>query len=472
MLTFLKSAVDDASADQRRKIAAIYILLLTASAVVWAWALIALAGRPTLLGTAFLAYVLGLRHAVDADHIATIDNVVRKLMQEGKRPYSVGLFFSLGHSLSIALAVAAIAATAFALQGRFAEFKEVGSIIGTGASAFFLLTIAAINLVILRGVWRSFLRARRGEPVEEQELNLLLSGRGLLSRIFRPLFRMVSRSWQMFPVGFLFGLGFDTATEISLFAVAASQASGGMTLGTIMIFPALFTAGMTLVDTSDSVLMVGAYGWAFLNPIRKIWYNLTITAMSVTVALVIGGIEALGLIAGKLGLEGGFWDVIGDLNSGLAGFGYLVVGIFLAELADLVSAVPLATPRPADCGARLDDHTPDHLRLHHLQARGRSGHRAAPRRAPCRRHRTSRRRHRGQRAAAALPRQLQSRAERGDALQRLVDLRVRRPRCGRRRSADRRRASPRRRRRRHPAVARSARHPQARPDCPRSPHRL
>jgi nickel/cobalt transporter (NiCoT) family protein len=333
VLNFLKSAVDDASANQRAKISAIYIVLLAATALVWIWALIVLAGRPTLLGTAFLAYVLGLRHAVDADHIATIDNVVRKLMQEGKRPYSVGLFFSLGHSLSIALAVAAIAAAAFALQGRFAEFKEVGSIIGTGASAFFLLTIAAINLVILRGVWKSFLRARRGEPVEEQELDLLLSGRGLLARIFRPLFRMVSHSWQMFPIGFLFGLGFDTATEISLFAVAASQASGGMTLGTIMIFPALFTAGMTLVDTSDSVLMVGAYGWAFLNPIRKIWYNLTITAISVVVALLIGGIEALGLIAGKLGLEGRFWNFIGDLNSGLAGFGYLVVGIFIASWA-------------------------------------------------------------------------------------------------------------------------------------------
>ena len=171
---------------------------------------------------------------------------------------------------------------------------------------------------------------------------MLLSGRGLLARIFRPLFRMVSRSWQMFPVGFLFGLGFDTATEISLFTVAASQASGGMSFGTVMIFPALFTAGMTLVDTTDSVLMVGAYGWAFLNPIRKIWYNLTITAISVVVALLIGGIEALGLIAGKLGLEGTFWDFIGDLNSGLANFGYLVVGIFIAQLGDLVSDLSLA----------------------------------------------------------------------------------------------------------------------------------
>ena len=333
MLSFLKTAVDDASANQRAKIVALYAFLLTASAAIWTWALIALADRPTLLGTAFLAYVLGLRHAVDADHIATIDNVVRKLMQEGKRPYAVGLFFSLGHSLSIAVAVAAIAGAAFALQGRFAEFKSIGSVIGTGASAFFLLAIAVINLVILRGVWQSFRKARRGEPVADQELNALLAGRGLLARIFRPLFRMVSRSWQMFPVGFLFGLGFDTATEISLFAVAASQASGGMTIGTIMIFPALFTAGMTLIDTTDSVLMVGAYGWAFLNPIRKIWYNLTITAVSVLVALLIGGIEALGLIADKLGLEGRFWSMIGGLNGGLANFGYLVVGIFIVSWA-------------------------------------------------------------------------------------------------------------------------------------------
>ncbi|HKM88648.1 MAG TPA: HoxN/HupN/NixA family nickel/cobalt transporter [Xanthobacteraceae bacterium] len=329
----MKTAVDDASADQRAKIGAIYVLLLAANALVWTWALIALTGRPTLIGTALLAYVLGLRHAVDADHIASIDNVVRKLMQEGKRPFSVGLFFSLGHSLAIALAVAAIAVAAFALEGRFQQFKSIGSVIGTGASAFFLLAIAGINLVILRGVWRSFRRARSGEPVAEQELNLLLSGRGFLARIFRPLFRMVSRSWQMFPIGFLFGLGFDTATEISLFTVAASQASGGMTFSTIMIFPALFTAGMTLLDTTDSVLMVGAYGWAFLNPIRKIWYNLTVTAVSVVVALLIGGIEALGLIADQLGLEGVFWNMIGNLNTGVANFGYLVVGIFLASWA-------------------------------------------------------------------------------------------------------------------------------------------
>jgi len=323
--------VDDGSANQRAKIVAIYVLLFGANAVVWTWAVIALSGRPTLLGTAVLAYVLGLRHAVDADHIAAIDNVVRKLMQEGKRPVSVGLFFSLGHSLVVILVVAAIAATAFALQGRFEHFKSIGGVIGTGVSAFFLLAVALINLIILREVWRSFRRARRGEAVLDHELDRLLSGRGFLARIFRPLFRMVSRSWQMFPIGFLFGLGFDTATEVTLFTVAASQASGGLTFTTVMIFPALFTAGMTLVDTTDSVLMVGAYGWAFLNPIRKIWYNLTITAVSVLVAVMIGGIEALGLISDQLGLAGGFWDTIGRMNDGLANFGYLVIGVFIGS---------------------------------------------------------------------------------------------------------------------------------------------
>lgn len=333
MLTFLRKTVDDASADRRAKIGALYVLLLAGNAVVWAWAVIALADRPTLLGTAVLAYVLGLRHAVDADHIAAIDNVVRKLMQEGKQPVSAGFFFSLGHSLVITIAVAAIATAAFALRSHFHEVKVIGSIIGTGASAFFLLAVAVVNLVVLRGVWASFRRARRGEPVAEQELNLLLSGRGFLARIFRPLFRLVSRSWQMFLIGFLFGLGFDTATEISLFTVAASQASGGMNFTTIMLFPALFAAGMTLLDTTDSVLMVGAYGWAFLNPLRKIWYNLTITTISVVVALLIGGVEALSLIATKLGLEGRFWNMIGDLSGGIANFGYLVVGVFIASWA-------------------------------------------------------------------------------------------------------------------------------------------
>lgn len=333
MLMYLKFAIDDGSAVSRARITALYAFLLAFNVLAVTWAIVAFSDRPTLLGTALLAYVLGLRHAVDADHIATIDNVVRKLMQEGKHPLAVGLFFSLGHSLSIVLAVAAIAAAAFALQGQFQQFKSIGSIIGTGASAFFLLTVGAINLVILRSVWQNFQRARHGNDGGSEEIDLLLSGTGFMSRILRPLFRMVTASWQMLAVGLLFGLGFDTATEISLFTVAGGQATGGLSFGNVMIFPALFTAGMTLVDTTDSVLMVGAYGWAFLNPLRKLWYNLTITAISVVVALLIGGIEALGLVGNKFQLEGAFWVAVSDVSESLSNFGYLVVGLFLTSCA-------------------------------------------------------------------------------------------------------------------------------------------
>jgi len=194
MKAVLHNILNDASADQRAKVTGIYALLGVVNAAIWIWAIISLADRPALLGTAFLAYVLGLRHAVDPDHIAAIDNVVRKLMQEGKRPHAAGLFFALGHSLAVGVAAAAIAATAAAIETRFGSFKSIGAVVSTAVSAFFLLAIALTNLVILRGVWRSFKKARRGEPVLEDELNMLLSGRGFLARLFRPLFRMVTRS--------------------------------------------------------------------------------------------------------------------------------------------------------------------------------------------------------------------------------------------------------------------------------------
>ena len=322
---------DDQPLQVRAKASGVYALLIAANGAAWMWAWVAFADRPALLGTAFLAYMFGLRHAFDADHIAAIDNVVRKLMQEGKAPYSVGFFFSLGHSTIVVLASVAIAATAAAMQGRLAAFHDIGGILGTAISAFFLLAIGLANLVILRGVWSAFTRARRGERVVDEELDALLAGRGLIARIFRPLFQVVSRSWHMYPIGFLFGLGFDTATEIGLLGISAAQAAEGMSFWTILVFPALFTAGMSLMDTTDSVLMTRAYGWAFVNPIRKLWYNLTITAASVIVALFIGGIEALGLIADELGLEGGFWSAIGRLNDNLTNFGFVVVGIFIAS---------------------------------------------------------------------------------------------------------------------------------------------
>lgn len=311
------------------KIVTTMVLLGAANALAWGWAFTLFHSRPALLGTALLAWVFGLRHAVDADHIAAIDNVVRKLMQEGKRPVSTGLFFSLGHSTVVVIASVLIAATAAIFQYDLEAFKAIGGVIGTSVSATFLLIIALANLVILRGVWKAFQGARAGRAVHEESLDLLLSGRGFLARIFRPLFAMVRKSWHMYPLGFLFGLGFDTATEVGLLGISANQAAQGMSSWDILVFPALFAAGMVLIDTIDSTVMVGAYGWAFVHPIRKLWYNLTITAASVLVAVLIGGIEALGLLGDKLGLEGWFWSGVGALNENLSNFGFAVVGVFV-----------------------------------------------------------------------------------------------------------------------------------------------
>ncbi len=333
--SFLRTLFGDA--ETRTRLLVIYGGLVAFNVIAWAWAFAAFSHQPVLIGTAFLAYVFGLRHAFDADHIAAIDNVVRKLIQEQKKPLMVGLFFSLGHSSIVIIASAVIAASAAALQGQLDRFHEIGGVVGTVVSAFFLLAIGIANLIVLRSIWGAFARAKRGENILDDDLDAMLTNRGLLARIFRRVFGVVRQSWHMYPVGFLFGLGFDTATEIGLLGISATQAASGMSFWSIMVFPALFTAGMALVDTTDSVAMVGAYGWAFVNPIRKLWYNLTITAASVAVALFIGGVEALGLISDQLSLSGGVWDVIGSLNGNLTNFGYAVVGVFL--LSWLVSSV-------------------------------------------------------------------------------------------------------------------------------------
>jgi nickel/cobalt transporter (NiCoT) family protein len=324
----LPNPFDDGPFHGTTKMAMTGGVLLISNLAAWGWAWIAFGNRPALLGIALLAYVFGLRHAFDADHIGAIDNVVRKLMQQGKAPYAVGFFFSLGHSTIVVLASIVIAATATALQGTLATFHTIGGTIGTVISALFLLIIGVANLFILRGVWAAFIRVRGGEV---EALDALLAGRGLLARLFRPIFRAVSRSWHMYPIGILFGLGFDTATEIGLLGISATQAAQGMSFWTILVFPALFTAGMSLLDTTDSIVMTRAYGWAFVDPVRKLWYNLTITAASVAVAIFIGGVEALGLIGDRLGFEGAFWSFVGNLNDNLSALGYAVVGIFVAS---------------------------------------------------------------------------------------------------------------------------------------------
>ena len=337
MRTLIRRSFDDRAGDLRGKLAGLYTLLILANVGVWVWALYIFRDHPVLLGTALLAYGFGLRHAVDADHIAAIDNVTRKLMQEGRRPIAVGFWFSLGHSTVVVLAALAIAVTATELSGHFESWKSVGGVVSTLVSTFFLFTIAAMNIVILVGVWRTYRHVRAGGAFHDEDFDLLLNSRGLLARLFRPLFRLVSKSWHMLPIGFLFGLGFDTATEIALLGLSATQAGQGMSIWSIMIFPALFAAGMSLVDTTDGVLMLGAYNWAFVKPMRKLYYNMVITAVSVVVAVLIGGIEGLGLIGGQLGLQGWFWDGIGSLNDNFNGLGFAIIGVFiLAWAASLI----------------------------------------------------------------------------------------------------------------------------------------
>jgi high-affinity nickel-transport protein len=328
MIFKLAHVFSDSDAQVRGKLLGIYGVLIATNILAWVWAVVALRGYPVLLGTAMLAYSFGLRHAVDADHIAAIDNATRKLMQEKKRPVSLGLFFSLGHSTVIVLASAAIAAAASAMTGRFAQWKAVGSVISTSVSALFLFALAAMNLVILVSIYRSWRKIKSGGAYRDDDFDMLLADRGFLARIFRPLFRTVTRSWHMFPLGFLFGLGFDTATEIGLLGISATQASKGLSVWSIMVFPTLFSAGMTLVDTLDGHLMLGAYGWAYLKPIRKIYYNMTMTLVSVIVAVIIGSIEVLGLIADQLEMHGAIWEAIRALNHSFGIMGYFIIGIF------------------------------------------------------------------------------------------------------------------------------------------------
>ena len=329
MPILMRSIFDERAKSLRLPLIGIYSLLITANLAVWAWALIVFRHHPIFLGTALLAYGFGLRHAVDADHIAAIDNVTRKLMQEGKRPVSVGFFFAMGHSTVVVLAVAGVAATATLMSSHFAQFKSVGSIIGTLVSALFLFVIAAANIVILRSVWRTYRHVRNGGRYIDEDFDLLLNNRGVLARLFRPLFKLVTTSWHMFPLGFLFGLGFDTATEVALLGISATQAAQGISIWSIMVFPALFAAGMSLIDTTDGVLMLGAYNWAFIKPIRKLYYNLTITLVSVIVAILIGGIEAMGLVGDQLSLTGWFWKRVGALNDNFNGLGFLIIGVFI-----------------------------------------------------------------------------------------------------------------------------------------------
>jgi high-affinity nickel-transport protein len=282
-----------------------------------------------LAGLGIVAYVFGLRHGVDADHISAIDNTTRKLMHDDQRPFTVGLWFSLGHStVVIALIVGLIFATR-TIIGHIPALENSGAVIGTAVSGAFLWLMGIINAVIVLGIYRIFKEIRRGR-MNQTELESLLDNRGFMNRYFRSLFKIVKRPWQIYPVGVLFGLGFDTATEIALIAISVGVGvSSSIPLWMILVLPFMFTCGMVLVDTTDGLTMRLAYGWAFLNPLRKIYYNLTVTVISVLVALAIGTAELLQVLASELSLNGTFWNWLSSLDFETIGLG--IIAIFLVS---------------------------------------------------------------------------------------------------------------------------------------------
>ncbi|GAC1433748.1 MAG: HoxN/HupN/NixA family nickel/cobalt transporter [Ktedonobacteraceae bacterium] len=335
-ISAISRVFNDSPSELRNKIIGIYIFLIAFNILAWVLAFAGFSVRyPELLGTALLAYTFGLRHSVDADHISAIDNVTRKLMQENKRPIGVGFFFSLGHSTVVVALSVAIALAATFIQGSIPALKNAGGLIGTSVSATFLFVIALINALVLWEIFQTFQKVRRGEEYSEQTLDEFLNQRGIMGRFFRPLLRMVDASWKMYPVGVLFGLGFDTATEVGLLGIAATAAGKGMPVLFILVFPMLFTAGMCLLDTTDGILMLGAYGWAFVKPVRKLYYNLNITLVSVLVAVVVGAIEVLSIIAMEFHLSGGLWDSLSNLDFGF--LGGIIIGLFI--LSWIVSTV-------------------------------------------------------------------------------------------------------------------------------------
>ena len=304
-------------------------LIIGGNAVVWALAILVLHQYALVLGTASLSYTLGLAHALDADHISAIDNVTRRLIQDGQRPTAVGFFFSLGHSTIVVLLTLAITLLATGAESRFPQLEHMGGMIGTSISAAFLLLVAGINLLLFRTTFRTFLLVKRGEPYVELNLDQVLQQLGWIGRACRPIVQLIDQSWKMYFVGFLFGLGFDTATQVGLLGISAAASARHLPLWSILIFPLLFTAGMCLVDTIDGILMLGAYGWAYVHPVRKLYYNMTITAISVLVAMLVGGIELVNLLGLQLGLRGPIWDRIQAMGDHFGAIGVFIVCLFV-----------------------------------------------------------------------------------------------------------------------------------------------
>lgn len=316
--------------DLRARLISVSIILATLNAGVWLCALVVFHGTPVSLALMLMFYGLGLRHAVDADHIAAIDNVTRKLMD--RRPVAVGFFFALGHSAIVLIVTVIVVRTAHML-GRLQSLRDLGETIGGCVSTLFLFLIGVINILVFLSIYRSYRRVRAGGHPVEQNLNATQNAGGILSRLFHPLFGLVTRSWHMLLLGFLFGLGFDTATEVALFSLSIAQTTQGISLWAVLVFPALFAAGMSLADTTDGVMMLAACEWAFLKPVRKLRYNMTLTFLSAAIALLVGSIQGLGLIGHRLGLNGALWEAIAALNDNFTTLGLLIIGLVLLAWA-------------------------------------------------------------------------------------------------------------------------------------------
>ncbi|HKW59949.1 MAG TPA: HoxN/HupN/NixA family nickel/cobalt transporter [Candidatus Dormibacteraeota bacterium] len=317
--------------DERNRLTAVFGAVGVLHAVGWGLLLLYGASHPGFLALGGLAYTFGLRHAFDADHISAIDNTTRKLLQSGRKPVSVGFFFSLGHSTVVFLiAVALGLAVKWIVQGVVSDngqLRSIGGAVGTTVSGTFLVLIGILNLVILLDIVRVYRKMRRGEFDRDGLEHELISG-GVMTRLFGRIFRVIEHSWQMYPVGFLFGLGFDTASEVALLAISAGAAAQGVPFGAVVSLPLIFAAGMSLMDTMDGAFMSKAYSWAFASPIRKVFYNLTVTSLSVFVALFVGLVELAQVVIDRLDLKGPLFQGIASFD--LVGkLGYVIVAAFV-----------------------------------------------------------------------------------------------------------------------------------------------
>ena len=314
---------------ERRRLGGFLGVIAGLHVVGWGAMLVWVAPRyPAMLGLAALAYTFGLRHAFDADHISAIDNTTRKLLQDGRRPMGAGFFFSLGHSsVVLAITLGLGLAVRWVVQGvDHGALRSAGSLIGTSLSGTFLVLIGVLNLLVLLDILGVYGRMRRGE-CDRAELERQVVGGGLFTRLFSRLFRLVGSSWHMYPIGFLFGLGFDTASEVGLLAISAAAVAKGLPFVGVLTLPVIFAAGMSLMDTLDGAFMCKAYAWAFSNPVRRVFYNMTVTGLSVFVALFVGLVELAQIAVQSLGLQGGVWSAVLSIDFGTIGL--IIVSAFV-----------------------------------------------------------------------------------------------------------------------------------------------